>query len=108
MKTLLTIILTMSSCATTKQFDKVAEDLPGHAGNCICLINEDQKINSWEIDWKNKSKLQKQIQNCRCTIEFTMDEVEDPQTYIKPGTKFYQNKLGYPWDKDQKRMEQVK
>lgn len=106
MKTLFFILLMFTGCATTQQ-DKLTEDLASHVMKCACMIKEGLKVDPYKLNWNDKSKLKEQIDNCRCTIEFKMDEVEQPLDYIRPNTSFVQTVGGYPWDPDYKHLKEL-
>lgn len=102
----LLILVTLISCQTTKQ-DRLQEDLSSYVTKCACQIKEGLEIQSWSISWEDKEKLKEQIVGCQCTMDFTINDIKNPLKYIKPGTTFYQQGQGNPWDKNYKQLKKV-
>jgi hypothetical protein len=98
---MLGLALLLGSCATTPKQDKLQVELKEHTQRCVCLMNPKEKINSFQLNWKDKDVISKQIKHCQCTIEFKMDEVENPTDYVKAGTTFMRQGSAMPWDKEE-------
>lgn len=104
---ILGLALLLGSCATTKQ-DYLQASLKEHTQRCVCLLQPDAKIQSFQINWKNKEVLNKQIKHCQCTVQFYMEDVENPTDYVKTGTTFMQECFKkMPWDLDNERLCKV-
>lgn len=106
------IVLFLNGCKTSYKnlkLDPLQLNLSlEHVQRCACRLKKDVKISPHQINWKDKKILNTQIEHCQCTIQFEMNDVEDPTEYIKPGTAFWQEGPQMPWDsKDNPRLNPV-
>lgn len=84
------LVLTFSILATgCREANPVAADSAiRRIENCVCYRSvEGQKLQPWQLAWKNPEKLRQQFSHCVCNVHIDLQSVKDPSRYVVPGTQ---------------------
>ena len=81
-----TAVVILSACQATHPILK-GDSAISRVDNCVCYRStEGQKLQPWELAWKEPEKLRKQFSHCICETHIDLQNVENPGRYVVPGT----------------------